>query len=545
MENTEMKQPSPPVQAPRKKRLKKRLKRLIPLLVLVLIIAPIILRLLAGGPVMGPSVYLTDTAARRDLTVAVSGSGTIQPINSYQVTTLVKGEVLNAPFEEGDQVQKDALLYQIDAEDVRNNISHAQLGVEQAQLAYDQLLRGQKDTQLKANADGVIQSLPFDPGDNIAAGSVVATILDNSTMKLTVPFHAADASLFTLGQVASVAVDGTTEILSGTVDEISATNSVGPGGTLVRSVTVKVPNPGALDVTCTGTATIAGATCASSGPFSYAANKEVVARTSGELAALSVKEGDPVTDGQIIGAFQGDAISDQIETARLGVKAAQLTLQSAQDTLDNYTIKAPISGTIIEKNYKTGDNVDPSAAANPNASPYLAVIYDMTTLTFDMNISELDISKIKPGLPVEITADSLDGTVFSGVVDKVNINGTTANGKTTYPVTVKLEGGGTELLTQGLYPGMNISAKIIVEEAGQLLTIPVDYVIRGNVVLVAPPEALDANGTLMDPSKLQERTVTLGRSSDQYIEILDGIQEGEIVLQENRASSAMSMMMGG
>ena len=545
MENTELKQTPPAAPSPKKKKKKKKWLLPVLLLVAVIIAAPFVLQSMATGQAAGVGTYLADTATVRDLTVTVSGSGTVQPIDSYKVTALVKGEVLSAPFEEGDVVEKDSLLFQLDAGDVENTIARSQLGVEQAQLAYDQLLRNQKDTRLTANANGVIQTLNFDPGDNVSAGTAVATILDNSTMKLTVPFHATDAASFTVGQAASVAVDGTTEVLMGTVDEISATNSVGPGGTLVRNVTVKVPNPGALDVTSTGTVTVGGATCAASGSFEYAANKQIVAKTSGELAELYVKEGDPVTDGQLIGTFKGDTISDQIENARLNVQSAQLSLQSARDSLDNYTIKAPISGTIIEKNYKAGDNVDPSTSATAGTSPYLAVIYDMTTLTFDMSISELDIGRIQVGQAVEISVDSLEGQTFAGVVDKVNINGTTANGKTTYPVTVKLDGNGTDLLAQGLYPGMNVSARIIVEEVGQRLTVPVDYVVRGNTVLVALPGAMDDKGNLVDRSKIEERAVTLGKNSEEYIEILDGLQEGETILQENRSSNMMAMMMGG
>ena len=41
---------------------------------------------------------------------------------------------------------------------------------------------------------------------------------------------------------------------------------------------------------------------------------------------------------------------------------------------------------------------------------------------------------------MEITADALDGQTFTGVVDKININGTTTSGNTTYPVTVLLDG---------------------------------------------------------------------------------------------------------
>ncbi len=56
----------------------------------------------------------------------------------------------------------------------------------------------------------------------------------------------------------------------------------------------------------------------------------------------------------------------------------------------------------------------------------LAVIYDLSYLELEMAVDELDIGKVAVGQEVEITADALEGQTFSGVVDKVSINGTTA-----------------------------------------------------------------------------------------------------------------------
>ena len=109
---------------------------------------------------------------------------------------------------------------------------------------------------------------------------------------------------------------------------------------------------------------------------------------------------------------------------------AQLTCQRARDALESYTIIAPISGTVIEKNVKAGDKVDGIDSGT------LAVLYDLSCLTLQMNVSELDIGKVREGQQVEITADALPGQTFRGVVDRVSINGATTNGFTTYPATI-------------------------------------------------------------------------------------------------------------
>ena len=161
-------------------------------------------------------------------------------------------------------------------------------------------------------------------------------------------------------------------------------------------------------------------------------------------------------------------------------------------------------------------------------------------LTFDMDISEQDISQIRVGQQVEITADALDGQSFTGVVDKININGTTTSGNTTYPVTVLVDGSPEEL-----YPGMNVSARVIVEEAGNVLTLPVEAVERGNTVLVALPGCLDEDGSIADITATESRQVTLGRNDDNYIEILDGLEEGDVVLALSpQGSSLMSAVAG-
>ena len=545
--------PAPPAQAPGKqekqvkikppKKKRKWVKRLIVIVVIAALLALVLTQCMKGAQQTISAAYIPEAVGYRDLTVSVSGTGTIQPIDSYKATALVKGEVLEAPFEEGDTVNKDDMLFRIDAKNVESTIQQQEISLRNAQLSLDTLLKNQSDAaknqRVEANAAGVITKLYVDQGDNVAAGTPIADILDRDHMKLTVPFHAVDAAAFFVGQAATVTVDGTLETLTGTIDSIAATDTVGAGGALVRNVTVLVNNPGALSDASSGTAAVGAATCASSVAFEYGQSKQVVAKYSGELKSLTVKEGDRVSDGQQIGSFDSTDMDNQIASARLSIEAAELSLQNARDSLEDYTITSPISGTVIEMNYKVGDNVDPTSSAAASAG-YLAVVYNMSALEFEMKIDELDISKIHVGQAVEITADALDGKTFTGRVDKVNINGTTAGGVTTYPVTIMVDD------PEELLPGMNVSAKIIVEQAGNVLCVPVDAVKRGNTVTVADAGALSEDGlTVVDPTKTRQVEVTLGRNDSAYIEVTSGLAEGDVVLLENQSSNFMAMMMGG
>lgn len=542
----EAEQKKPARKSPMSKKKRKWIKRILILVVLAAVVALLFRSCSKAGTAMLSGAYLPAPVTRQDLLVSVSGTGTIEPIHSYKVTTLIQGEVLEAPFEEGQVIHKDDLLFRIDSKDLETSIQQAELSLASARLNYNQLLKNKSDLQknsaVKATAAGVVTKLYVDEGDMVSAGTPIADILDRDNMKLKLPFHSVQASSLYVGQQALVTVDGTMDTLYGTVDSIAATDEVGPGGTLVRQITILVLNPGALDNTSGGSATIGEAASSSSGTFAYGESKQVIAKASGELKSLTVEEGDRVTKDQLLGALDETDMDTQIQNSAIQVKNAELALQNARDRLDDYSITSTIDGTVIEKNYQVGDNIDATTGSTTGVT-YPAVIYDLSALTFDIKVHELDINKILVGQEVQITSDALDGQSFSGRVDKVNINGTTLNGVTTYPVTVLIDSSPEELK-----PGMNISAEIVVEDAGQVLAVPVECVSRGqngtSLVKVAGTGALDESGNLVDPGKLEDREVTLGRNSESYIEVLSGLEEGEIVYQQNSASNAMSMMMG-
>lgn len=509
---TPRKKEGPVFQAPKKR--KKWLRVLAVLLVLALAAYWFLLRGSEGDPGGAAAGYLTDTVQTRDLTVTVDGTGTVQAIQTYQVGTLVSGEVLEAPLEVGDRVEKGDLLYRIDPSKAQTALQQAQLSLRQAQLSYDEL---SANLTPSASAAGVVQQVHVHKEDLVSPGTAIADIADTSTLTLTLPFLSADAQKLSPGQSAQVTRSGALETLPGTVESVSSADLVGAGGALVRQVKIRVSNPGALTSADTATAVVGDVPCAGSGNFEENMRQTVVAQTSGEVTGVLVTAGSRVAPGDALATLGGSAVRTALENASIGVENAQLTCQQAQEALDSYTITAPISGTVIEKNTKAGDKVDGIDSGT------LAVLYDLSCLTLQVNVSELDIGKVREGQQVELTADALPGRTFQGVVDRVSINGTTTNGFTTYPATIRVEEYGD------LKPGMNVSATILGDTASGALTVPVPAVSRGNKVLVVPAGALGEDGTLTDPSLLEERTVTLGVSDGQYIQVTGGLAEGDTV----------------
>ena len=161
-----------------------------------------------------------------------------------------------------------------------------------------------------------------------------------------------------------------------------------------------------------------------------------------------------------------------------------------------------------------------------------------------MNIDELDISNVKVGQTVEVTADAFEDQTFEGTVTKVSMEGTAANGVTYYPVTVTMTEYGD------LLPGMNVTGVIILDEAEDALAIPVDALQRGNKVYVkdSSGQSGDENAQSSNvPEGFHEVSVTTGLTSDEYVEILSGdLSEGdEVYISQSSVSSSTDMMMPG
>ena len=489
--------------------------------------------LLVQRPAAAAISYTEESVAKRTITNSLTGSGTLQPANSYTVTTLIEGEVLSANFEEGETVEADTVLYEIDSDDAAANIEKAQISLNQAQRSYESTAENQT---VQANSSGTLYTLEVKKGDEVSQGQTIATIRNDSTMTLTVPFPAEDAATFYVGQAAQVTLDGSFETLSGTVETVSGSEVVGTGNTVTRKVTIAVQNPGGLSASQVAAASVNGLGSAGNGTFTYQSESTVTASASGTVTAVHASEGSTVSKGQTLITLGGDDLEDQLQNAADSLRNAELSMENTQKQLENYTITSPISGTIIDKEYKAGDTVE--------SGKTLCTIYDLSYLEMTLSIDELDISTVEVGQAVQITADAVEGKTFTGTVTKVSVAGTTSGGITSYPVTVRIDE------ADELLPGMNVDAEIVLEEAADTLAIPSSAVTRGSgntsLVLVTQDSPSAANAVEQEaPEGYAYVQVETGISDDSYVQILSGLQEGDTAAYVARSTESGSMMMGG
>ena len=500
---------------------KKNWKWLVPL---VVVAAAGAVFLIGGGnkAASGDVTYAETTPVRQDVSNSLSGTGTLNPANTYTVKSLVDGKILTGGFEEGDKVEEGDVLYTIDSSDASTNLEKASIALQQAQRSYDKTV----DLQyVRAEVDGTVSSLKVAKGDQVTSGQEVAVIRDSSKMLLNLLFPAADAANFSVGQSADVVLDGTFETLKGTVTAVTGTDELSTGNLLVRTVTIRVNNAGGLTTAQAATASINGVSSIASATFAYQAERTLTAQASGTVSAINVQEGGAVSKGDIIIELTGDDLTESIQSASESLRSAEISMQNQQDNMSNYTITSPISGTIIEKDAKQGDALTSGST--------LCVIYDLSYLEMVINVDELQIGALSVGQKVQLTADAVTDKTYVGTVTRVSMKGSSSGGTTTYPITIRIDD------TDGLRPGMNANAEIVVAEANNALVVPNAAVIRGGYVLVSKksPSAANAVEDMDAPEGYVYVKVETGVSDDSYTEIKSGLQEDDTVAYDTSSVS--------
>ncbi|MDR1245664.1 MAG: efflux RND transporter periplasmic adaptor subunit [Clostridiales Family XIII bacterium] len=462
--------------------------------------------------------YSEFEVTRGNVTVSLSGSGTIAPVAQYEVVSLVGGEVINDTFQEGDSVEKGQLLYSFDSSEMENSLERANLSLERSRMNYDKTADSYAGLTVTSPIRGKVTELYVQEGDNVNTGVRVARIVDDHMLTARIPFSEDDAAQFREGAAARVTVENTFEVLDGVVTRIYDSTRLVDGYITVVDVDISVENPGLLSAGTFVSAEVSGLGSFAGGELKGGAEKIVMSQAGGIVEKLHVLTGENISAGAPLAELSSDTADDSLKDGYLSLREAELSYANAEKQLEDYNLTAPISGSVISKSVKAGDSLEMSAKT------VMAVIADMSEMSFTINVDELDIAKVRAGQNAIITVDALSGQVFSGVVDNVGLLGTSSNGVTTYPVKIKLE------QTEGLWPGMNATATIVVDSVDDVLMIPVTAVSRGNLVLVkggTSAEDIDQSGA---PEGSVYVRIEAGLNNDSFIEVKSGLSEGDTVL---------------
>lgn len=296
------------------------------------------------------------------------------------------------------------------------------------------------------------------------------------------------------------------------------------------------------------------------GTIFAAVTKEIVTNNSGELKDLSLKAGDTVKSGDKLFKVESDQIKQQLTSAQINLEKQKLQLSKAQtddektmqnlsikeaqnnynnvkQQYNNMVVKSPISGLVTVRNGNTGDNVQSGKS--------ILTIIDTTSIKVKASVDELDIAKISKGQKVTVKLNAITDRTFEGTVETISDVGTTQNNVTSYDVIMTLND------TTGIKLGMTASVNIEIASKKDALLIPLEALTQRNgkkYVMAASTDTANAQSSqaqnnngkqtqnssnsnsqrVQGPGKLVE--VKTGLQNDNYIEITEGLTEGQKIL---------------
>ncbi|MBK1813735.1 efflux RND transporter periplasmic adaptor subunit [Clostridium sp. YIM B02505] len=174
--------------------------------------------------------------------------------------------------------------------------------------------------------------------------------------------------------------------------------------------------------------------------------------------------------------------ANRVAMDKLNVSDAQTQLNEAYTNLNNMTVKAPIGGVITAVNASNGDSSQSSgsgsnsssSSASSSSSGGVLTIVDMNSIKIKLSVDELDIEKVKAGQTAQVKFDAIKDKTFEGTVETVAAVGTTSNNVTTYDVVVGIKD------PAGIKLGMNGNVTISVESKQDALVIPAEALVDNN-----------------------------------------------------------------
>ena len=490
---------------PRQKR-RRMIRRVIALVVVLAVVVGLIK--VFGGKKTDDTQIVTDTVQYGSITSTVEGNGLTKAKKSETITLTTAGTVTDVMVTEGQKVTAGTPLFTVDSEAARTAVQKARKDVEGYEKQLNTLQKDIAGLNLAAGYPGKLMDVvTLNPGDTINKGDKVATLSDDTRLRLEQYYSYAYAGDIKVGQTVQVSIPSLMSTIPGTVEEVHMVSRITPEGSKLFSAEIVVKNEGAL------TADMAD----------YRTG-DLTSTVSGTVISSSLVNYLQVTAGQVLVRIDGESSESEIFTVQQNLEEARKTLDTAQKNLDNCNAVAPIDGTVI------GLAIQPGSELEANTT--VITIADTSTIVVDATVDERNVSYVKPGMSVEIDQW---GTTFYGTVDTVSLNSKAENGVASYPMVISVDNPDGTLMT-----GSYVNYKLTASENDNCLVLPIQCIksvpledgTAADVVFVKsgsrPENAIDITTTVegVPSSGFWPVPVETGISDDYNVEIKSGVEEG-------------------
>ena len=521
-----------------KKKRRRMIRRIIALVVVVALIAGGVLyfRGKSGGASSEAGTATVEYGAIRSV---VDGSGLVKAKNSETISLTTAGTVMDVFVEEGQHVEQGDPLFTIDSPNAATEVQKARDEVEGYQKKLNTLQKNIADLNLTAPYAGkLLETEKLAPGDDFASGKV-ATLVDDTRMRLEQYYSYAYAGELKKGQTVEVSIPALMTTVEGSVEAVHMISRVTPEGSKLFSAEIVIPNAGVLakDMVATAIATINGDTVYpyEAGKLDYYRTTDLKINVSGTIISSNLMDYLSVSAGQVLVRIDGEDSETEIFDTQQALAEAQKRLETAQKNLDNCNAVAPISGQVI------GLSVVPGGELQANTT--LVTISDTSTVTISATVDERNISYIKAGMSVNLDQW---GTSAFGTVETVSLSSSVNNGVASYPITISADN------TEGtLQINSYVNYEIQASQNDNCLMVPIQAVRTvgledGSTATVVYVQADSQPDNALElpyqdeeiPAGFYPVQVEIGIQDTYNVEIKSGLNEGDTVYTQMMTTEA-------
>ncbi len=488
----------------------------------------------------GP-IYSTAAAVKGDIQVGVKAKGMLQPTYGGEIqvsdnrrswdmpsVSFVVDELL---VKEGDPVTQGQLLIKLASPDLESTLETQKDDLDSL-LAELSEMSGKPKSEVESinPSRGIVLSAPIDgrvinmdiiEGTTLAVGETIATVVDDSQFKVKAKLTTGEVGKVKEGDKVILKFSHFDGNMNGTISSISSApipnsdneDSYASGYVYIAYITGV--NPGLIQEGMNVSIGLPTNDSQGIAYFKYAATVDGFMKEEKLLNKVDdtivtdvhvdsfelVKKGDPIV------TLSGDDMQEKIRQKLDQVRRLRSTISQLEEQFNYLEVRSTINGIVSNLDAEVGKTISPW--------DWLGNIYNTDRMMLYIQVDDIDIVNVMQGAPASVTVDAMPGASFEGTVMNVSSHGNQSGGVTKYDVNIEVSGG------EGLRPGMQATAYIDAGSAENVLIIPIEAI-------------FDENGEemveVLEDGLPKLTNVSLGLMNGRYAEVLEGLEEGQLVI---------------
>ena len=473
------------------KKLKWSRKKIVGLIAAVLVAVVIVVSAVNAGGTEGR--YQETTVAARDIVSYLEFSGNIEAVDVSNVYAGVAAQIREVKVEEGDQVEAGDVIAVLDSSEVEYNIAVQEATLNEAELTDSYNI---KDSQ--TSLDNLNEQL--DSGLNSTLNTAQETLL-------TAQQNYQDA-VETYNQAKEELDNGTTQAV------VSARQSVASAQASYDSAEDQHENHMITDE-----ALATYAVTLSNAQESLRLAQETAEQDVQDYYDAMVEAEEALANAESDYAAAELSMEQNVETtedtlertqALASQETTKLQIEHLKDSLEDYTITAPISGYITDLTLREGEYTTNATA--------VAEVTNFDTMQVEIRISEYDVSNVNEGDAVQIHVDSLNKD-YEGTISRISKTATVENEVSYLDAVVEFEA------DDDIMDGLSAEVRLIQTQELGVPALPSEAISykEDNTAYVY---IRDENGNLT------EQTVSLGETDGTWVQITEGLAAGDTVFYQ-------------